>query len=729
MLESGGRGGYGWGQSSGGGAVHGVLAAPVTAGGGGGDNACTGGTGGAGGGTLRLVVANTLTVDGLVTAAGAPGTQRGGGGAGGSIWASVGQLAGGGTLTADGGAGGAPSSCSGESTAGGGGGGRIAIDGYSAVTFPLASLLARGGSGTQTGGAGTVLLRGASAQYGQLRLVNTGVQGATTELVDGAYTFATALVAAGTRLELSSGDAVSLTQSLDTVAGTEVTAAGAVTLLGAAVWTHGGDLTMASTATIAGASGATLHTVAGSTFLVNARELTCGTLTLEGALAFAPGTGGVVYLSATTLSLAAGATISANGGGFVAASGPGAGGSGTSCSCSAFVDGRGAGHGGAGGPGWGQGSGGGVAYGSEVLPLSRGSGGGNNACTAGSGGTGGGAVRLHATGTMSINGAVSANGNAGAQRGGGGAGGSVFVTAGTLAGSGSIAANGGAGGAPSSCSGETSAGGGGGGRVALFADSKTYTGGATVTGGAGTTAGGAGKLTNPSGDSLLSLDTPATGVRVERLQPTLAWSGYGPGLQAFEEWRVRVDDDADTAEGSPASYPETMEAMASPDPADVLGDPFGSVTLSAATERYALRTAPYTWHVWVEAFGVVKAGSRPSTFTTAMEQREPGGAAVALGGTLAGDVVEFRGSVVNYTNANSLIAQVEVQPVGTPFTGVPSAESDVPVASGALATVTVSGLAAGGYHWQAQLVDSVGNVLTAWRSFGENPEADADFVR
>lgn len=72
--------------------------------------------------------------------------------------------------------------------------------------------------------------------------------------------------------------------------------------------------------------------------------------------------------------------------------------------------------------------------------------------------------------------------------------------------------------------------------------------------------------------------------------------------------------------------------------------------------------------------------------------------------------------------------EVEVQPVGTPFTDTPTHTGST-VASGATSSVTVAGLTAGQeYHWQARATDTDGTPLSsAWVSFGANPEANVDF--
>ena len=57
---------------------------------------------------------------------------------------------------------------------------------------------------------------------------------------------------------------------------------------------------------------------------------------------------------------------------------------------------------------------------------------------------------------------------------------------------------------------------------------------------------------------------------------------------------------------------------------------------------------------------------------------------------------------------NGLILEVEVRPVGTPHTGLPTAASGV-LASGSTGRLTISGLTSGlAYEWYARTVDASG---------------------
>jgi len=132
-----------------------------------------------GGGAIRLVVGGTLTVAGSVTAAGIDGPGHYGGGSGGSIYLTVGSLAGGGVISADGGESLGPAD--GDTEGGGGGGGRIAIC-CNAKTFS-GTISARGGAGLQVGGAGTIFTKVPGQEWGDLLIDNGGaIEAAATSL-------------------------------------------------------------------------------------------------------------------------------------------------------------------------------------------------------------------------------------------------------------------------------------------------------------------------------------------------------------------------------------------------------------------------------------------------------------------------------------------------------------------------------------------------------------------
>jgi len=137
-----------------------------------------------------------------------------------------------------------------------------------------------------------------------------------------------------------------------------------------------------------------------------------------------------------------------------------------------------------------SGGAGGSAYGNErILPAIGGSGGGGaggtNTYVGGAGGGGGGAVVIASSGSITVNGSISANGGAGASYssintngyasgGGGGSGGSIRLIANTISGNGGITANGGGAG-----NGYNSGGAGAVGRIRFEASSVLRTAGSS----------------------------------------------------------------------------------------------------------------------------------------------------------------------------------------------------------------------------------------------------------
>jgi len=176
----GGGGGYGGCGASGasggssvpyGGIAYGYVTGPMDLGSGGGGYYYNPGMGGAGGGAVRLMVTGVLQVDGRISAAGAAApSASGGGGSGGSVYLTVGTLAGSGAISVNGGAG----NCLG----GGGGGGRIAVL-YSTYSFS-GLVSAYGGSGYAPGGAGTIYTKANSQPYGLIVADNGGQAGTNT---------------------------------------------------------------------------------------------------------------------------------------------------------------------------------------------------------------------------------------------------------------------------------------------------------------------------------------------------------------------------------------------------------------------------------------------------------------------------------------------------------------------------------------------------------------------
>lgn len=222
---------------------------------------------------------------------------------------------------------------------------------------------------------------------------------------------------------------------------------------------HGGsDWTISSNTSVAG-----VHTNIG-TFTVN----TGITATVQ---AYSSPNYGTFEVQATTVSVVGTITAASKGYPGVAdasGTGPGAG----TYTPGSRQAASGGGHGGDGGTGaWPGGS----SYDSVTQPVQMGSSGSAGYDNWLPGGAGGGAIKITASGTLTISGTISVNGGGGGYIGGG-AGGSIYLIASTLAGNGSLTATGGG----------SNTGGGSGGRVSMnYSTANNFGGTVSVTAGSG----------------------------------------------------------------------------------------------------------------------------------------------------------------------------------------------------------------------------------------------------
>src|SRR5439155_1537171 len=118
---------------------------------------------------------------------------------------------------------------------------------------------------------------------------------------------------------------------------------------------------------------------------------------------------------------------------------------------------------------------------------------------------------------------------------------------------------------------------------------------------------------------------------------------------------------------------------------------------------------------------------RPPSGPDALAQLpSDGGTAIPVGGSGRSRSAVFKGTVTDPNPSDVVRLEVEVEPLGTAFTGVPNG-SGAAVANGTIATATVAGLTDNvSYHWQARAVDQTGRA-GPWASFGGNAETAADF--
>jgi len=385
---------------------------------------------GNGGGLVRIV-AQSIVLDGAIRANGGVATSFSAGGSGGGIRIDVGTLSGTGSINADGSAG-TPSG------GGGGGGGRIAIYYQTATQLNFSNVTAIGstGSGAPNGGAGSVYLQGPSRENGELVIDNSNltVPIASTTPILGAST--STLLLSHLRIRRSAR------AKLD------------------------------STLNLAG----TLEIGTGSYFVVE-NPINVNAVNLNGGsvLAHASTTGTVAFkldITAQSLSIDATSSIDVTGRGFLGGGQPGNPSS-TNGMTVGFQatnqSGTAGSYGGLGGNFNGSTN---PFYGDFRNPNEVGSGGGG--FQGAPAGNGGGLVRIVAQ-TITLNGAIRADGGIPGDPAAGGSGGGIRLDVGTLSGSGSISANGSAG-SPSA-----GGGGGGGGRVAIYYQSASTFNFANVT--------------------------------------------------------------------------------------------------------------------------------------------------------------------------------------------------------------------------------------------------------
>lgn len=462
-------------------ATYGSSVEPTFLGSGGAGGPNGGENGGAGGGKVKLNVAGTLTVEGLIHAKGgaaAVASNGSGGGAGGSIHLIANQLDGAGTVSASGG--------DGYNFGGGGGGGRIAIYYDTLLDFSLANITAsKGNKGAsvgiqEDGQAGTtyILDRVTDDGVGTLTVTSglnfqESVDYVRNNLVvySGAYlrcdAFATLNVGASSTVDLrgvnwdcNSVDAINFSAN-------SWLTSGANTLnfskTGSTVdWDIQSDLVL-NNVTYTGGTAGTLSANGGVLTLDNPIDVSLVNSDINSNLNW----NGIRNLTidadssllANTRGCAAGTSASRNGYGPNVTTGVCA----QSTSGYGKSDRGGAAHAGAGGRQHYADSSQSTTYGSSTAPVLLGSGGGGGPNGGENGGAGGGKIFLDLSGLLTVNGVIGSNGGAGAvasNGAGGGSGGSVYVTTAQLGGSGSITARGGAA--------SVAGGGGGGGRVALY---------------------------------------------------------------------------------------------------------------------------------------------------------------------------------------------------------------------------------------------------------------------
>lgn len=182
---------------------------------------------------------------------------------------------------------------------------------------------------------------------------------------------------------------------------------------------------------------------------------------------------------------------------------------------------------------------------------------------------------------------------------------------------------------------------------------------------------------------------------------SLAWSATGDGA-----WL--------SLSKTSGSAPDTITLTF--DPAGLAANTYQrSVVITSPGSAGSPRTMP--------AIFAIAAPTAPAAPQSLAQLRTDG--ATAIVDTTDQTSAILRATVADADSDATVVLEVEIQPLGTAFTDTPTGASGA-LASGQTADVTVSGLIEdAGYHWQARARDETGRV-SAWTSFGANPEAAAD---
>ncbi|MFZ2881675.1 MAG: hypothetical protein WA019_01225, partial [Candidatus Moraniibacteriota bacterium] len=335
----------------------------------------------------------------------------------------------------------------GNGTTYGGGGGRIAVyykDDTSSITYQ-----AYGGTGTSFGGAGTIYKKDTDEALGDLIIDNNNKDSIDDRYIGKTsikygYVFNAITIQNYGNLNLLSTSNISANTLNWSTKGIISDNGGTFNLV-----SSGGNLTIPATAKL---FGNTPRTFTG--------------ITIDGTLTHSKNSATEQYKLDYTINgdvtVNVGGTINANYNGYAGSEGPGQG-------SNSEANSGGGSYGGKGGMGT---VAAGSVYGSVTEPNNLGSGGGINDDSYLDGGSGGGVIKMQVTGSINVNGIISANGKKSTVSNseatdGGGSGGSIWLVCNQLSGTGSITANGGNGNTA------TIGGGGGGGRIAIYYTTDT----------------------------------------------------------------------------------------------------------------------------------------------------------------------------------------------------------------------------------------------------------------
>ena len=109
--------------------------------------------------------------------------------------------------------------------------------------------------------------------------------------------------------------------------------------------------------------------------------------------------------------------------------------------------------------------------------------------------------------------------------------------------------------------------------------------------------------------------------------------------------------------------------------------------------------------------------------------RKDGVTGIGIGATTPEQDVVFKGTISDPNDADSVRLEIEVEPLGSPFTNARTHQSVLVSVAGNSATVAVTASLVNNtpYHWQARTCDRTGR-CSPWITFGGNAETAADFT-
>ncbi|KKR23527.1 MAG: hypothetical protein UT55_C0089G0002, partial [Candidatus Peregrinibacteria bacterium GW2011_GWE2_39_6] len=305
----------------------------------------------------------------------------------------------------------------------------------------------------------------------------------------------------------------------------------------------------------------------------------------------------------------------------------------------------GAAHGGAGGRGGMSANPQATTYDVNTAPVLLGSGGGGYGGTSDSG-SGGGKVRLDISGTLTVNGAISANGR-NSTTAGGGSGGAIYITTNVLTGSSTISANGGS-------AGTGTGGGGGGGRIAVYySDASGFTlGNITVTKGLkGTTAGN--QTDGSDGTTYLLVYPVPTQPTITFPLPnsfsfaltggSLSASAYPSntestnyGTHSSSDWKVQTGSDCSVDSGVAWSSLDDSTNKTS----ITIGGTLSASTTYYACVRYTNAIGDSDWSEGIQFFTITDASITQTNYDFSTAEDYTAGADITVSGGVASTNVE-----------------------------------------------------------------------------------------